>query len=283
MARTSTYEVVLDAGLFTPTHLQTTAVGRLGFQAGTRWMRDHVGSHRTLVSEHGIGFVLWAWQLEYEKPLRFADADEAVVEVRARVRGPRSSQLEVETTISGPAGVAVRTRAASVPLRLSGDLALSGTPTCLPDWLVAEFHDDEIERSPYRSRVPAVRAAFARDGERLAAAGGTDAGDLTAFRVHRHHCEVADQWYWAESLGFAGGAREEYVRRHGRAVPELRRALADGVRRIDATWLRAGQLWDLCQVRTSAYRLGADLAFVHELGLADDDGGGPHAIIVERI
>ncbi|MDH6222512.1 acyl-CoA thioesterase [Streptomyces pseudovenezuelae] len=278
MPRSSTYEVVLDAGLFTPTQLQATAVGRLGFQAGTRWMRDHVGSHRTLVTRHRVGFVLWAWELEYDNTLRFVDADEARVDVRARVRGPRSSQLEVETTISGPAGVAARTRAASVPLRLAGDRALSGTPAGLPEKLVAAFRDDENERSPHRSQVPALRAELERNGERLT----PDPTDLPTFRVHRHHCEVADQWYWAESIGFAGGAREECVRRHGRSTPELRRALAEGIRRIDAMWLRSGQLWDLLQVRTTAYRHGADIAFVHELGLAEDDGGGPHAIVVER-
>jgi acyl-CoA thioesterase FadM len=275
MPRSSTYEVVLDASLFTPTQLQTTAVGRLGFQAGTRWLRDHVCSHRTLVSEHRVGLVLWAWELEYEEPLRFTDADEVLVDVGARVRGPRSSQLEVEMTICGPKGVAVRTRATSVPLRLSGDEALSGTPARLPDSLLGAFHHDEVERSPYRSQVPALRAAFERDGERLAS-------DTATFRVHRHHCEVADQWYWVESLGFAGGAREEFVMRHGSTAPDMRRVLADGVRRIDVTWLRAGQLWDLLEVRTTAYRHGNDIAFVHELGLADDDRGGPYAIVVER-
>ncbi|MEV4439105.1 acyl-CoA thioesterase [Streptomyces sp. NPDC049577] len=276
MPRSSTYELVLDASLFTPAGLQPTAVGRLGFQAGTRWMRDHVCSHRTLVAEHRVGFVLWAWQLEYEEPLRFLDADEARVDVRARVRGPRSSQLETELTVTGPAGVAVRARATSVPLRLTGDQALSGAPTVLPDALVAAFHDDEVERSPALSPVPALRAALEREGERLAE-------ETTTFRVHRHHCEVADQWYWAESLGFAGGAREECVRRHGKAVPGLRRSLADGVRRVDALWLRAGQLWDLLDVRTTAYRHGPGLVFVHELGPAEDDGhGGPYAIVVEH-
>ncbi|MEE1930308.1 acyl-CoA thioesterase [Streptomyces sp. TRM 70351] len=288
MPRSSAYEIVLDASLFTPAQLQPTAVGRLGFQAGTRWLRDHVCSHRTLVAEHRVGLVLWAWQLEYGQPLRFPDADDALVEVRARVRGPRASQLEAEMTVTGPAGVAVRTRAASVPLRLTGDQALSGAPTVLPDALVAAFRDDERERSPYRSAVPALRAAFARDGERIASGTAT-------FRVHRHHCEVADQWYWAETLGFAGGAREEFVMRHGRTAPELRRALTDGVRRVDVTWLRAGQLWDLLEVRTTAYRHGPDIAFVHELHLADDEGGGsaagggggrgaaaPYAVVVER-
>lgn len=288
MPRSSTYEAVLDASLFTPAQLQPTAVGRLAFQAGTRWMRDHVCSHRTLVHEHRAGFVLWSWQLEYVHPLRFLDADEARVEVTARVRGPRASQLEVEMTLEGPAGVAVRTRAASVPLRLSGDEALSGAPRPLPDALAGAFHDDETERTPHRSRVRALRAGFARDGRQLVSG-------RTHFRVHRHHCEVADQWYWAETLGFAAGAREELVMRHGKALPGLRRALAAPLRRVDVTWLRAGQFRDLFEVRTTAHQVGDELAFVHELWLAENEGenegegghgyedGGPYAVVVERI
>jgi acyl-CoA thioesterase FadM len=275
MPRRSSYEVVLDASLFTPIQLQPVAVARLGFQAGARWLRDHVCSHRTLVSQHRVGLVLWAWQLEYENPLRFDDADEVLVDVTARVRGPRSSQLEMEVTISGPAGVAARTRGASVPLRLSGDQALSGVPASLPDPLVGLFEEGERERSPYRSRVPALRKTLECEGQRLDAAS-------TTLRVHRHHCEVADQWYWAESLGFAGAAREEYVMRYGKQTPELRRALAEGVRRVDVTWLRAGQLWDLIEVHTQGYQHGDEIAFVHELRLAEDDGGGPCAVVVER-
>lgn len=275
MPRSSSYELVLDASLFTPAQLQPVAVGRLGFQAGTRWLRDHVASHRTLVAEHRVGLVLWAWQLEYEKPLRFEDADAAQVEASARIRGPRSSQLEVEMTVEGPDGIAVRSRAASVPLRLSGDLALSGASAPLPPELAERFRDDEREHSAFRSRIPALRAAFERDGEYLGS-------HISTFRLYRHHCEMADQWYWAESVGFAGAAREEFVMRHGSKTPQVRRALAEGIRTVDATWLRAGQWWDELSVRTDAYLHDGEVAFVHELGLADDDGGGPCAIVVER-
>lgn len=128
-----------------------------------------------------------------------------------------------------------------------------------------------------------MRAGFARDGEQLASG-------RTHFRVHRHHCEVADQWYWAETLGFAAGAREELVMRQGKALPGLRRALAAPLRRVDVTWLR-GQFRDLFEVRTTAHQVGDELAFVHELWLADDEGGigsgiedgGPYAVVVERI
>lgn len=275
MPRGSSYEVVLDASLFTPAQLQPVAVGRLGFQAGTRWLRDHVASHRELVARHRVGLVLWAWQLEYGKPLRFEDADAVQVDVKARIRGPRSSQLEVEMTVEGPDGVAVRTRAASVPLRLSGDEALSGVSAPLPPQLAERFRDDEHERSAFRSRIPALRAALEREGEYLGS-------HVSTFRLYRHLCEMADQWFWAESVGLAGAAREEFVLRHGGKAPQVRRALAGGLRTIDATWLRAGQLWDVLDIRTDAYTYGDEVAFVHQLGLADDDGGGPCAIVVER-
>lgn len=275
MPRTSTYEIPLDASLFTPNQLQAVAVGRLGFQAGTRWLRDHVCSHRTLVATHRVGLVLWAWQLDYEQPLRFTDADEMTVEVRGCLRGPRWSQLEVEMTLSGPSGVAVRTRAASVPLRLTGDEALSGRSAPLPESVVQHFPADERNRIPFRSHVPGLRARYEQAGARLGA-------DRHAVRVHRHHCEVADQWYWPESLGFVGAAREEFIRRHGTEHVELRRALIDGVRRVDVTWLRAGQLWDLLDVCTTAYRMDEKLAFVHEIGLAGEEGS-PCAVVVEQL
>lgn len=275
MPRASCYEIVVDAGLFTPTQLQAVAVGRIGFQAGTRWLRDHVCSHRTLITEHQVGLVLWAWQLEYERPLRFQDADDVVVDVTGRVRGPRSSQFEVSMTISGPRGVVARSTAASVPLRLVGDPSLSGTSAGMPDSLVAQFRDDERERSPFRSRVPGLRAALERTGREI---GST----TTTFRVHGHHCEMADQWYWVESLGFAAAAREELVRLEGGRLPDLRRAQARGIRSVDATWLRTGQLWDLLEVRTTGYRVGDEVAFVHELGLAETDSSGPCAVMVER-
>jgi len=274
MPRHSNYEVVLDTSFFTPTQLQATAVGRLAFQAGTRWMRDHVCSHRTLLSEHQVGLVLWTLQLEYEQPLRFHDADQIAIDVTARVRGPRATQLEMAMTIEGPAGVAARTHVTSVPLRLGGDEALSGAPQGLPSTLLDAFRDDELERSAYLSPVRALLGELAREGEQLGRS-------TTQTRIHRHQCEVADQWYWVETLGFAGAAREELIRQHGDAAPELRRSLVEGLRRVDVTWLRAGQLWDRLELDTIAYRHRDGLAFCHELRVKGDPGG-PYAFIVEH-
>ena len=275
MPRTSSYELVLDSGLFAPTQIETVAVARLGFQFGTRWLRDHVCSHQSMIADHQVGFVLWALHLRYENRLRFIDAERADVDVHVRVRGPRSSQLEMMMTIAGPHGVAVRSEATAIPLRLSGDEALSGAPAHMPEWLIERFHDDEREPSPFRSQVPALGARLKRDAVRVAS-------EITTFRVHRHHCDAADQWYWPESLGFTGAAREEFIIQHGRKLPQLRRALIEGLRQVDAIWLRASYLWDVMLIHTTCYRQGDETAFVHELRQAGDDRGGPYAVVVER-
>jgi acyl-CoA thioesterase FadM len=271
--RTTTYDLLLDSSFFTPVQMQPLAIGRLGFNAGARWLKEHVCSHRDLVFRHQVGIVLWAWELHYVEPLGFHAADEAQVEVTARVRGPRT-QLECRMTITGPGGVAVDMRAISVPLALSGDAALSGAPHALPDAIVERFEEDELEPVPYRSEIARTRSALRRDGRLLAEAA-------EPFRIHRHNCEVADQWFWAESLGFAAAGREELVARHAAEHPGLRRGLSAPVRRIDATHLKAYQFLDHGTVTTTAYEWDGGLVFLHDLSLADD-GQDVHATAIER-
>lgn len=272
MARRCSYSLLLDSSFFNPLQLQPMAVGRLGFNAGARWLKENVCSHRELIWDHGVGLVLWAWELRYLEPLSFRSADEARLEVAGRVRGPRS-QFECEMRISGPGGAALEMRAISVPLSLTGDAALSGSPQALPDAIVERFHDDELEPVPYRSSVASAMRELTGAGRPLATASET-------FRVHRHNCEVADQWFWAESLGFAAAGREELVARHAAACPEVRGGLSRPVSRIDAVCTRTYQFRDLGNVSTTAYELDGSLVFAHDLRL--DEGGDVHATAIER-
>jgi hypothetical protein len=96
--RTCDYRLTVDAGMFTPLQLQPTAVGRIAFNAGTRWLREHLVSHRLLLAEYRTGLVLWSVCMRYERDLRFPDADELHVhcEVTAR-RGGGQLQCDVST------------------------------------------------------------------------------------------------------------------------------------------------------------------------------------------
>lgn len=265
--------MLLDSSFFNPLQLQPIAIGRLGFNAGARWLKQNVCSHRKLIWGHGIGLVLWAWELQYLEPLSFRAADEARLEVTGRVRGP-SSQFECEMKVSGPEGVAVEMRAISLPLSLAGDAALSGRPQRLPNDIVDRFLDDEIDPVPYRSSVAATRTEVSGGGRPLAKA-------TEPFRVHRHNCEVADQWFWAESLGFAAAGREELVARNSATCPEVREGLRKPVSRIEATCSRTYQFRDLGSVSTTAYEWNDSLVFLHDLCLAGD-GCDVHATAIEQ-
>jgi hypothetical protein len=102
------------------------------------------------------------------------------------------------------------------------------------------------------------------------------------FRVHRHHCEVADQWFWPEALGFAAVGREEIVMRHAASQAAVRAGLQAPVRRVEATCGRTYQFRDLGRVSTTAYEWRDRLFFVHELGLADDATSENHAVAIEH-
>lgn len=274
MPRHCTYEIPLDSGFFTPLQLQPIAVGRLGFNAATRWLKENVCSHRRLIWEHQIGLVLWSWELDYRAPLGFDAADEARIDVTGRVRG-RGSQFESEMTISGPDGVSVEMRAVSVPLELTGDAALSGRPRSLPEEILTRFRDDEIDPVPRRSAVPGLQADIRREGTALASTE-------ESFRVHRHQCEVADQWFWPEALGFAAVGREELVMRHAASHAAVRAGLQAPVRRVEAICRRTYQFRDLGRVSTTAYEWRDRLSFVHELGLADSATDEVHAVAIEH-
>lgn len=274
MPRRLRYRIPLDSSLFTPLQLQPTAVGRIGFNAGTRWLAENLCSHRTLIAKHRVGLVAWAWRLLYRERLGFLDADEMGVEVEARLRG-RGTQLEWEVRLSGPSGVAAELRTTMVPLELAGDPSLSGRPSRLPRAISDTFEPEEVERAPQRTPVPRVVAEIERDGRRLAS------GER-AFCVNRHRCEVADQWFWPEALSFVGEAREELVVANASSAPELRAGLSEPIRSVEVVTTKAYQFRDVGKVRTSAYMWSDSPVFVHRMELAEDPDAAAHAIAVER-
>ena len=334
MPRWCAYEVPVDTGLFTPLHLQPTAVCRLAFDAAGRWLSRHAISHRRLVAEHRTGLVLWSVRLVSGDPVGFFDADRLGVRVTGRVRGA-GTQLECDVEVSGvrpgmtardsvarcpslaadaedrstacsstgergpeaavarmgcigakdpsavsagplgPVGRATRLQACCIPLRLDGGPALSGTPARLCPEVMSAFLADEIEARPHRSPLPSLRAAIAAGGATLARA-------RTPFVIHRHQCEVADQWFWPEAVSLAGSGREEVVRAEAELVPRLRLAMRTPVGRLDLLFRRPFYLFDEGAVLSVAYDWEGRLAFVHELVGTGGGGDEPRALAIEQ-
>jgi len=262
----------VDTGLFTPLGLQPTAVCRLGFNAAGRWLTRHVISHRRLVAEHRTGVVVWSAQLAFDEPVGFFDADCLEMRVTGRVRGA-GTQFECEVEVGGPLDTRARLQACCVPLRLEGDPALSGTPARLGPDVMAAFLPDEIEARPHRSPVPGLRSAVVRDGAALARG-------RMPFVIHRHQCEVSDQWFWPEAISLAAGGREELVQAEAERVPLLVSALRTPVRRLDLLFNRPFFLFDEGTVCSSAYEWEGRLLFIHELVGSEKDQ--PRALVTEQ-
>ena len=273
MPRCCAYEVPVDTSFFTPLHLQPTAVCRLGFNAAGRWLSRHAISHRRLVTEYETGLVLWSVQLVCGDAVGFFDADRLDVRVTGRVRGG-GTQVECDVEV-GPVARTTRLHACCVPLRLDGGPALSGRPARLSAEVMSAFLADEIEARPHRSPVPSLRAA-------IAAGGATLARGRTPFVIHRHQCEVADQWFWPEAVSLAGSGREELVRAEADRVPRLRLAMQTPVRRLDLLFSRPFYLFDEGAVVTTAYEWEDRLAFLHELVGTGAGGDEPRALAIEQ-
>ncbi len=274
MPRCLAYDVPVDTGFFTPLHLQPTAVCRLAFNAAGRWLSTHAISHRRLVAEHRTGFVLWSVQLVCGDPVGFFDGDRLDVRVTGRVRGG-GTQVECDVEVRGPVGRATRVRACCVPLRLDGGPALSGTPARLGPEVMSAFLADEIEARPHRSPLPALRAA-------IASGGATLARGRTPFVIHRHQCEVADQWFWPEAVSLAAGGREDLVRAEAGRVPRLLAAMRTPVGRLDLLFSRPFSLFDEGAVLSTAHEWEGGLAFVHELVGTGAGGDEPRALAIEQ-
>jgi hypothetical protein len=274
LPRSCAFEVPVDTGLFTPLNLQPTAVCRLAFNAAGRWLSQYAISHRLLVAEHQTGLVVWSVELTSGDPVGYFDADCLGLVVTGRVRGG-GTQFECDVEVRGPVGRATRMRACCVPLRLDAGPALAGAPARLGPEVMAAFRADEIDSRPHLSPLPGLRAAIAGGGAKLAQG-------RMPFVIHRHQCEVADQWFWPEAISLAGSGREELVRTEAENIPGLRLAMKAPVDRLDLLFSRPFYLFDEGEVLSTAYQWEGRLAFVHELVGTAIGGSEPRALVIEQ-
>ena len=270
--RWSSHAVPVDTGLFSPLGLQPTAVLRLAFSGAGSWLGRNAITHRSLVSEHHTGFVIWSASFTVGRPASFFEADCLELRVTGRVSGGGTQFACEGEVLSGLSSLA-RVQACCVPLRLDGDPALSGVPARLSPEVLASFLPDEIEAEPVRSPVPGLRATVIRDATLLAR-------HEAPFTIHRHQCEVADQWFWPEAASLASGGREDLVNAEADRVPSLSRALATPVHRLDLLFSRPFFLFDQGTVASSAFEWRQGLVFIHELHGVE--GGQPRAVAIEQ-
>jgi len=263
------FAIPTDTSLFTPLQLQPRCMFWLGMSAWARWLQEHLVSFRHLIRDHRLGFVVLSAHLEYLQPFGFFDADELVVEAgfRARMGGV---VLQGDYNYIGGGKKVAEARCILRPVRLQDLHSLAAVPSRLSPSLLDRFQPDEVDRERPERVVPELVRELEK-GQALAEAS-------SPLMIHRHDCEVADQWSFIEVPSHVGAARERLALEHAGDSRALSSALSNPLRSIDAELNRPMYLLDQGTTSTKAYSNGGEVGFIHRLYT----GVQEHAVVVER-
>lgn len=254
MPRAISFEVPVDTSLFNPLQIQPRAALSLSFTALTHWLRAHLVAFPRLLGEWHSGVVFLGFDLQYEAKLGFFDLE--MLPVTAEMKALRKSWLlGLEANIGPEERPAARVSLLMHPVRVVEPISLAAEAAAWPDELIARFRDDEWADKPPRV-VPGEVA-------RIEAWGKPRAEVSRRFVVHRHLCEVADQWFFAEIPRLLDTTREELALSEDSTIRQ--RLLGQPLRRLVAElyrpyyWLHDGEL------RSSVHGHGDELVVIHRL------------------
>jgi len=272
--RALTFELVPDAGSFTPLQLKPTFILGGCFSGSHRWSRTYGVPHQAAIRELHTAFVVHVAKVKYLERYVYQDAETLTVTATRRAMRD-GAEVEVHTTFeSRPGHPVAESSLCVVPLAVSeGSPELAALPAPLPESYLSQLDPSEILHEAYPSPFPTVLREVVERGELL--------GSFEhSFFVHREHCEFVDQWYFVNATLFAASSRERMVFELGAKMPALRRGLSLPVREMDLLFSRPFYLFDQGKARTRAFRAPEGVVFVHEL--LRDDPQDPHALVVER-
>ena len=263
-----------DAGHFSPVQLQPAAAFRMAFNATHQWVAERLGvRHAELVEAQQIGFVGWGIHLRYIDPLSYFQANELRVSTAGLVQEDGIT-LTLTTDVHSKDRRALELTIVLAVLRLTGSAALDGAPARLPRALFADLEADELTPVTYASPVP--RSALEIEEENKLLAEGKH-----SLTIHRHNCEVADQWCYADIPRFTGEAREVLALRQGPQVAELRSTMSLPMQRMDCILRSPFFLFDEMHIRTRLFASAAEYIYIHELNTRRRTKK-PAATIIER-
>lgn len=272
MPRATLFEVISDTSHFTPLQIQPRAVLSLSFNGLSRWLREHFVSFPELIREYGTSVVIMGAGVTYETPFRFFDGDG--FDVRVTLRALRNgTRAQLDAHFNSRKGQIAKARILLCPVRIEDPASLGATPAPFEKSLLQRFGDDETDPSPPSRPLTELKTRIEQSGKYIAS--GT-----SEFTVHRHLCEVADQWAFFEVPGLIGASREALVLQHGAEFPELRGALSRPLARIESEFMRPYFWFQAGKIETTAYQWETQMAFVHRL-LSPVPGEQIHGFAVE--
>jgi len=273
LARTISFEVPVDTSLFTPQQLQPRAALALAMQGFARWAKEYLVSFPRMIREFGVGLVVARLQVDYRAALGFFDAETLQFTTGFRLVN-KGTFIEGVASCSGGGAPAVEFKGMMRPVLLGEAETLAARPGRLPTALQERFLPDEIISEPPAQSLR-VLSRHLMEHERPLAEG------RYPFVVHRHACEVADQWSFIEIPGHVGASRESLIMSQGASFAGVRPRLSSPLQSLTLELRRPYFLLDEGAVLTQAFLHEGQLLFLHRL-CSGSGNENLHGIVLER-
>jgi hypothetical protein len=276
MRRTICTEIPSETSLFTPMQLQPRALTWLWMSGWANWLRTHLISFPKLVRLHQTSFVIIGYSVEMLAPFGFYDSDAVTVELDVWASG-RGRFVESDVEYCGAGRPVARGHWVLMPVRIQEAQSLAAQPMRLSDDLMACLTPDEVVDAKPQNLVPPRL-------QRIMAQGEPIGEHRHAFTIHRHHCEVADQWCFVEIPSLAAASREEMAIALADRDERLVTGVSGPLRRMDVKLTRPLFAFDQGQVQTTAYHMAeeASVCFVHRI-VSELGAGQEHGVIIEEM
>jgi hypothetical protein len=273
VARRITYDLITDTSHFNPLQLQPRALLSISFNALSRWLERYLVSFPKLIGEHRTSLVILGASIDYEVPLGFFDGDRLEVDAGLRVLSA-GRRAELSVVFTGARGRAAGVRIVLCPVLIEDPASLAAAPGAIPEALLSRLDADERDSSSPVRTLPQKRQQLESHARELGR--GT-----SAFGIHRHQCEVADQWAFAEVAGLVGGGREQLVLARDDGAGVLVDGLARPLVRFEMELRRPFFWFQTGSVDTTAYEHEGRAAFMHCLrsGVPGDE---LHGVVIEQ-
>ena len=253
----STYAV--DPTLFTPVQFHARALLGYSVNGICTWFIKHLGvSIAQQVSEHCQSMVVVGCEINYIRHLDFFEVGEFTATLeKVRVR-QSNSLLEFfhVFTANGDEFVRVVTRWKIV--RLEGDAALSAASGNMCESLLKRFKRAELDPLPLHRILPLKVAEIETAGQLYVQGSYSQT-------LHRHQCEVADQWAFLELTARVAQMRERVVMSVSSVEYPMGEILGMPIKQIAMALSCPVFLFEEKLLETNIYLFEAQWVFLHRI------------------